>query len=222
MGLVLIIAAALFTYPILALFFIRLTKNHKKLRKTWIIVLFILSAIILFCISVKISTVSENFNFFLCTIIYLTISVILFWAYTVKNIILKITAALTMLMVFGIGYLSSTIGLLGLGFIIADLDADRTIQISDDIIFRQYNLGNALSDNRDARVSVYKLYKWLPGIQRNIFSRQYQVWNARRYTPSIKGSQNKLDTYDFQIKYNALKHELLISDHTNTNVLKLP
>ena len=67
-----------------------------------------------------------------------------------------------MLLFFGIGYFISTIGILGLGFITYEYESSQEKHFSNGIIYKEYPLGNAISDYRGKRVKILRTSKWLP------------------------------------------------------------
>jgi hypothetical protein len=78
-----------------------------------------------------------------------------------------------MLAVFGIGYLSSTLGVLGVGFVIAENEPSYEIHITERLIYKETYLGNAITDYRGKRVEIYKTVSLLPFIERRILHKEY-------------------------------------------------
>ena len=76
-------------------------------------------------------------------------------------------------MVFGIGYISSTFGILGVGFVLGEYDTSVETRISKNLIYKETSLGNAISDYRGKRVEIYKTISWLPIIEWRILDKEY-------------------------------------------------
>ncbi len=90
-----------------------------------------------------------------------------------------------MISTFGIGYLSGTLGILGVGFIVADFESDAEKKLSNGIIYREHSIGNVISDYRGKRVEIYKTVAWLPVFEYQIIQKEY--YNVITY-PEIKVS----------------------------------
>lgn len=91
-----------------------------------------------------------------------------------------------MLGTFGIGYLSGTLGILGVGFIVADFEFDAEKKLSNGIIYREHSIGNAISDYRGTRVEIYKTVAWLPIFEYQIIQKEY--YDVIAYPNEIKVS----------------------------------
>jgi len=78
-----------------------------------------------------------------------------------------------MVVVFGIGYISSTFGILGVGFVLGEYDTSVETRISKNLIYKETSLGNAISDYRGKRVEIYKTISWLPIIEWRILDKEY-------------------------------------------------
>ena len=175
MSAVLIITIALWTYPILAWLSIRHTKDNLLWRKRILLTPLVLSGLVILCATLNVSMISENANFLLCTIIYFSAAQLLLLLFTFKSVILKILAGLLMFCVFGAGYITSTVGLLGLMFIIEGIQTDKIIKLSDNLVYKQYDTGNALSDYRNIEIDIYRTSKWIPGFEKRIFTKRYNL-----------------------------------------------
>jgi len=78
-----------------------------------------------------------------------------------------------MLFVFGLGYLSSTIGALGVGFICSEKIPAIVKKIDKDLIYKETALGNAISDYRGKKVEIYKTISWFPIVEWQIKQKKY-------------------------------------------------
>ncbi|WP_293306139.1 hypothetical protein [Pedobacter sp. UBA5917] len=175
---------ALWAYPILSLIFFVFTKRKPKTR-IWVISISIaLTVLTTLALLLKISTISVSLNWLLVSGFYLSLSLILWWSQFQPNTFLKIVGALFMTGVFGIGYLSGTLGILGVGFIVADFETDTEKKWSDGIIYRERSIGNAISDYRGTRIEIYKTVAWLPVFEYRITQKEY--YNVIAYPNEIK------------------------------------
>lgn len=160
----------------------------------------------------------------MASICYLSVSQLLFLAHTIKYLIVKIVVILMMFIVFGIGYLSGSIGILGVGFIINDLQVDRVIPLGEGVIYRQYDSGNAISDGRNIEIVISKKIKCVPLLQYDIFSKVY--WAQITYGKNVKLPIHKkapptLYSYNFPIKYIADKKQLILLDSIQRDTITL-
>lgn len=125
-----------------------------------------------------------------------------------------------MFIVFGIGYLSSTIGILGVGFVVGDLEATRSIYLTDNLIYKQYAQGNVTSDFRKTEVTVYKTLPVLSFLQRPIYSKTYDVAFKQHGANLSNIRPNEILGYNFKVSYDKNKQQLLLND--SVRVYKLP
>jgi len=177
---------ALWAYPILSLIFFALTKKKPKTRQWVVKISIILTVLTTLALVFKLSTISIMVNWLLVSGFYLYLSLILWWSQFQPNKFLKIIGTLLMISTFGIGYLSGTLGILGVGFIVADFEADAEKKLSDDIIYRERSIGNAISDYRGTRVEIYKTIAWLPVFEYQIIQKEY--YDVIAYPNEIKVS----------------------------------
>lgn len=153
----------------------------------------------------------ESANCIMFMQMYLAASLLLIFAYQQKHLIVKIISAVLMIALFGAGYLLSTIGILGLGFILGDIDADRSIPLTNSLTYKQYNRGNAISDYRNVEVSVRKTYKWLPFLESEVFTKTYNVY----FIPEAKATdlgKNEIYGYNFKVYYDKPRQQLILND----------
>lgn len=190
---------ALWAYPILSLIFFALTKKKPKTRQWVVKISIILTVLTTLALVFKLSTISIMVNWLLVSGFYLYLSLILWWSQFQPNKFLKIIGTLLMISTFGIGYLSGTLGILGVGFIVADFEADAEKKLSDDIIYRERSIGNAISDYRGTRVEIYKTVAWLPVFEYRITQKEY--YNVITYPNEIK------------VNYEPNKHIIHLSAH---------
>lgn len=175
---------ALWAYPILSLIFFAFTKRKPKTRKWVISISIALTVLTTLALFFKVSTISLPLNWLLVSGFYLSLSIILWWSQFQPNTFLKIVGTLFMISTFGIGYLSGTLGILGVGFIVADFETDTEKKLGNGIIYRELSIGNAISDYRGTRVEIYKTVAWLPVFEYRLIEKEYD--NVIAYPNEIK------------------------------------
>jgi len=179
----LIILFGLWTYPIISFIVLRLTKNRLALRRQLIISSGILTVLALLGLQTNISTTLSELDWLIVSTIYLTISLVLAWTQFQKNKILKVLGIIAMALVFGVGYLSGTIGALGVGFVVGEYDTEYEEWLGDGIIYKESTLGNAVSDHRGKKVEIYKTISWLPLIEWRTQVKEYNEYVTIMTTP---------------------------------------
>jgi len=179
----LIILIGLWTYPIISFIVLWLTKNRLELRRQLIIASSILTALAFFGLATNISTTLSELDWLIVSTIYLTISLTLAWTQFQKNKILKVFGIIAMVLVFGVGYLSGTIGALGVGFVVGEYDTEYEEWLGGGIIYKESTLGNAVSDHRGKKVEIYKTISWLPLIEWRTEVKEYKEYITIMTTP---------------------------------------
>lgn len=169
----LIMTISLIANPILSFILVKLTKNYPKFQVRLFQITVSIIIFILLCLLADISTTNEVIDFICLGIAHLSISVLLFLGFYHKGKELRYPALILMLLFFGFGYLLSTIGALGLGLISGSYTPKRTVQINDDILYKEYLTGGAFTSTDGAIVVLYETYSWLPFLEREIFSKSY-------------------------------------------------
>lgn len=220
MELVIITVVSLLVYPPAAHIVIKLTKSYPIVRKRIIYISLVVTAITLLAMAAGISTLWAGINFLLFMSMYFTFSLLIILLFQQKQLLLKIAAGIAMFAVFGIGYLSSTIGLLGLCFVIGDIEATRSIPLTDNLIYKQYSHGNATSDFRKTEVAVYKTWRLFPFLQKAVFSKTYDVVFKGHCAKLSDLRPGEIYGYDFTVGYDKNKQQLLLYD--SLRVYKLP
>ena len=193
----LIVLIALWTYPILSLIFLFLTKRKLLIRMRGLGFIFTLTALTVLALFTKVTTISVSLNWILISCIYLSASLILWWTQFQSNKFLKIIGILLMISTFGLGYLSSTLGILGVGFIVAEYETDVEKKLDHSIIYRERSLGNAISDYRGKRIEIYKTVTWLPVFEHRIIEKEY--YDIITYSNGLK------------VNYDPNKHTIHLS-----------
>lgn len=195
MTIFLIILIGLWTYPIIRFIVMWLTKNRLELRKQLFIASGILTALAFFGLATNISTTLSELDWLVVSTIYLTISLALAWTQFQKNKILKVFGIIAMIFVFGVGYLSGTIGALGVGFVVGEYDTEYEKWLGDGIIYKESTLGNAVSDHRGKKVEIYKTISWFPLVEWRTEVKEYKEYITIMTTPltiNYKPEDNKI------------------------------
>ena len=172
----LITLIALWTYPIIGFILVRLTKKKPMLRKNLLWFCAVTVFVSAFGLLTNISTTLIEIDWLILSSVYLTICTLLWLGFELKNKIMKIISVLAMTCVFGIGYISGTIGALGVGFVTAEFTPETEKWLGDGLIYKETTLGNAVSDNRGKRVEIYKTIFWLPIIEWRIENKVYEKY----------------------------------------------
>lgn len=207
----LIILFSLWTYPILAYNLVILTKNRILFKKHLIKTTLIVTGFSIFGLITNISTTIKVIDWILITSIYFSVCFFLWLIYFHKNRILKVLAVIGMISVYSIGYISATVGALGIGFISAEHDTKVEKWIGNGLIYKETTLGNAISDYRGKRVEIFKTISWFPIIEWRILHKEYYSFitygnNLKvEYHPDIKtiylsasehwGKKNEIKTW---------------------------
>lgn len=170
---IIIILAALWLYPILSYFIIRLTKNNAALLKKIVSTLCVFSIVSLVGFFTNISTTASIIDWMLITTIYLLFLILLWLTQFQKRKFIKIIGLLILLVTIGLNYLLGTVGALGLAMVVGQLDVDKEQWFGDGIIVKQSTIGNALTDYRGKKVEIYQTWKWLPIFEYRIQQKEY-------------------------------------------------
>ncbi len=172
-----------------------LTKNRLEFRRQLFITSSILTALAFFGLVTNISTTLSELDWLVVSTIYLTISLALALTQFQKNKILKVSGIIAMIFVFGVGYLSGTIGILGVGFVVGEYDTEYEEWLGDGIIYKESTLGNATSDHRGKKVEIYQTISWLPLVEWRTEVREYKEYVTIMTTPltiDYKPEDNKI------------------------------
>ena len=132
-----------------------------------------MTGLALFGMMTNISTTLSAIDWILVSSIYLTIALLLGWTQFQPRKWIEIIGIVLMFLVYGIGYLSGTVGILGVGFIIGEFETSNEIWLKDGLIYKEIPLGNAIADYRGKRVEIYKTISWLPLIEWRINKKEY-------------------------------------------------
>ena len=193
---------ALWTYPILAFVLMKSVSKKEKIKNRLLKWLVEITVLVVISFLFKFSTIIPLLDWILFTIPFLLISCLLWLTQFQSNKLIKIIGIIFMVVVFGVGYLLSTVGLLGLGFIVAEYEPNRKMELSNNLEYRETWLGNAISDHRGKRFEVYQQIGWLPIMERRIACKEN--YNLIVYPDSIN------------VQFDDLNHKVYL----NTNQRK--
>ena len=175
----------LLAYPIIAFFIISLTQSNIRLGKIIFFVLLGLTVLVLLASFNRVSTIYLTLNWVLGLTIYLFISVILWWLKFKENIYLKIISVIGIIFVFGFGVF---LGLFATYTYFIDMPREQ--KFSDGLIYREYTLGHATTENRGKHVEIYQIVHWLPIIETFVQEKTYN--SLIRYNSGEENYENKL------------------------------
>ena len=180
-----IVFFVLFAYPIIAFFIISLTQNNIRVRKITFFVLLGITFFVLLALFSRVSTIYLTLNWVLGLTIYLFISVILWWLKFKENIYLKIISVIGIIFVFGFGVFLALFATYTYF-----IDMPREQQFSDGLIYREYTLGHATTENRGKHIEIYQIVPWLPIIQ--VFVKEKTYNHLIRCRDGEENYENKL------------------------------
>ncbi len=188
----LIILFGLWIYPIICLILLWVTKNKSTVRKRLFYVAFILTGLTLFGLLTNVSTTLSELDWILVSIIYFSVSLVLWWTQFQTNKLLKIMGVISMIFIFGLGYFFGTVGVLGVGFVVSEYETDIEKWLGDGLIYKEFALGNAISDYRGKRIELYKTISWMPIIEWRIQKKEYFNLITKNLTIDYKPNENKI------------------------------
>ena len=207
----LIFLIALWTYPVIALVFIRMTRTRPVLRKKVFRISIIL--LVLTCISLLtgVSTTSTLFDWVLLTNFYLLPCLLIFTMVESSILWTKVTGIISMIVVCTAGYLISTVGALGLGFALNEHTPDREEWVDDGYIVKEIILGNAISDHRGKRVEISRTCSWLPLFEIPVTQKEYSGFDVYGDSLDVHYSQDD-GTVALKIEYEGFEPSIIWSD----------
>jgi len=168
-----IILVAIWAYPILGFLLFRFTKPEQVIRKRIVAFAIGLSIIAVVGYLVKVSTTSTVLDWLFFTIPYLLISIFLWWTFYHNTKAIKFLGILGMVLIFGVGYLSGSVGILGIGLGIGDYQTDTETCYDNGFIYKETSLGNAIADYRGKRVEISKTIPWFPILEWEVETKEY-------------------------------------------------
>lgn len=156
-----------------------------------------ISVLEILAILTRISFTSTIADFIFIALFYLGICFGIWILVSANNAILRNTGRLLGVLVFGANYLLSTVGALGLAFVLNDWTPQQEINLDKNLEYREISLGMANDDYRGKRVEIFREIGFLP-LERQIMQKVYIneiPWSARK----------------LEVKYNKQAGELYLS-----------
>lgn len=157
----LIIEASLLCIPILAGALYQQYKNSPK-YKILILSLSVYLIIYFIFIFFSISFFGDFADLIMLCLLYFTYSNFIFRVFKFRKKIISIPLFIISLLPIAIGYLASTIGMLGLMFTIDEYLIIENSQLSNKIYYRKYRFGNATTDDGGYNFEILKTYNYFP------------------------------------------------------------
>lgn len=196
------ILIAFLTYPILAYNVAKNVSTRPTLRSNIIKWLIGITLLVILAFYLNISTTTPIVDWVFFTIPLFTISYLLWLTQFQNNKPVKIFGVVIMIPIFGLGYLLSTVGILGLAFMVSDYDPTRRIELSNNLEYRETSIGNAISARRGRRCEVFEKMSWFPLIERRIVSKENNLF----YRDSIQVQYDKKSQQVYlKMRYRELK-----------------
>jgi hypothetical protein len=209
-----IVLIALLISPLVAAFFLsRVTKSFES-RKNLAKVLLSMCLIVILAIITGVSFSVDVIDCVLICFIYLTTSYLLLWAYRFSKGFLRIITAITLVVIFTMGYLSATVGSFAIAVLVGQYMPDKTYYLDDNIIIKEHNLGFATSEYRGYKFDICKKYRWMPLLEHKVIYEKVDI------SPGLR--KFKLSSHDYHINYDKVKHAVIISDVNNRNEFIVP
>jgi len=193
----------------------RSNENRSEFKKRVSGISFVLALTIFFCIQTSISTTSSKVDWLFIAILYLCISIVLFWAHYQKKGIVSYLGRHAMLPVFGVGYILGTIGFMVIGMVVAHNTVDAEIWLSKNLIYKESRLGHATSDYRGKKVEIYRTISWLPLLEWRIINKDY-------WLGAESGAPVEVLTEPLSIKLSEDASQLFVAAHHPSNERSVP
>lgn len=217
---------SLWLIPIIGLILeirLKIRKDSKFFRS-----ILIFNFIIIIFLILKISFVFAIVNWTILLFLYLEICYLIWIGNYHKKKMISITSKIVMTIVFGIGYLLSTIGIFVLFMTIAENTPERTQRINSSIVYKEYNVGFATSSFGGIIICLYKNYKYFPFLEMKIFEKEFINDNSvDKHINKIYPENSKINNKPsflishFKVKYDSLKNEIILQSDNNYDTLHL-
>lgn len=172
MDIFLITLISLWINPLLGFVLARVTKNISRSRRYIILIFAAIFIAQVISIVFDITFTSITVDFIFSSIFYLGICFTIWVIVFHNNKILKVVGIILAVVIFSINYLSGTVGVLGVGFVLYDWETNQEIKLEDNFIYKEVSLGMALDDFRGKRVEIFRQVGFLP-IERKIIEKSY-------------------------------------------------
>lgn len=201
-----IVILGLWAYPVVAFSLLWLTKKRSAMRRKIFLVSGFSAALTLLALLTHISTTSSILDWFMLSTLYLSWSLLLIWTAFQKKRLWKLLGVLAMLCSFSLGYISGTVGIVGVGLVIADYEVNSEKWLGDSLIYKETRVGNAISDYRATEVEIYRTISWIPILE----------WREQK-----KVYPNIVNYNNFDVDYRSKEDLVIISTTTYGKKAKL-
>ena len=190
-----------------------------------------LCIIITGCLLLKLSTSSVKCDFIVLGLLHLSICFIAWYkVFQTKKSekVKKILSLIFLITVLYLGYFLSTVGILGLALVLGEYEPTKTIRINENIVYREYDVGNATVSWGGTRVCLYRNNTLFPFIERKFFEKMY-ISDEKEITENlIKPGNSYVNNTPIpfssiiELKYDPIKEEVILFGNKNkTDTLHL-
>jgi hypothetical protein len=188
---------ALWINPILGYFIIWKSNKSDPFKNSLLRFFGVFSFILVLAFTTGISFTSINADFIFLSFFHLGICVGVWAILARSNKYLLYLGRFIAFFIFGINYLTCSIGSLGLGFGLQNFECINKIELTKNLIYKEYSLGNGLTDYRGVRIEIYKKLTPLP-LERKV---QEDIVHIAEYSGY---------THEIDIQYDSEKRYLYI------------
>lgn len=203
-----IILIGLWIYPIIGFVLFRITRNKPVRRKQVFITLLTLFSITALGMTLKFSTTSTFIDWLLLSLTYLAICFFLWVLAFHRNVFIKIVGIISLTLFLGIGYMMSTIGILGLAFTLGDYETVDIQKLDNGIICKKTCYGNVTVDSSGTWIRIYKTIKWLPIIEWQLAEKEYKNEILPVYKANYSITKNEVSFYSSEWNKYEDKQEI--------------
>src|ERR1035438_3984683 len=151
----LISVLSLWLNPLISILLFRYVNDDPKRGKKIIRRFFWIMIVIALGLLTKISTTLVEIDWIILAVFHLLISFFIWFGIYRKNKIIKVLSIVIMIIVFGVGYLISTIGLLALGWVSMEYNPTKCIRINNSTVYKEYSHGIVTSSWGGVSVCLY-------------------------------------------------------------------
>lgn len=188
-------------------------------------------ALVSLALFTNVSTSSDAVDWVFLGLFYLAICILLWLGTSKKNKVSLILCSVLLVILFGLSYFFSTMGFLGVAFIVGEFEPSRSVRINGTTLYREYGRGNATVATGGSEVSLFTSFRWFPFVEREFFSKQYvsgfettnEHKQERLTTPENSPINNTPTFYgtNFELTYDTTKNDLILSYKQTRDTLHL-
>jgi hypothetical protein len=212
----LITLLAMWINPILGFFLIRFLKKRTK-HIRWVLIFFASITIVeILSIITKISFKSTTADFIFTSVFYLGVCSSIWILIFNKKSIIKVIGIILAILIFGLNYLSSTIGALGVGFALNNWEPRQEICLGDQLKYKEIPLGMATDDYRGKRIEIYKQV-WILPLERKILTKEY-INEAPGYIKKLEINYNIESKELYLFGADTMRNEEIVYWYDTINI----